>query len=379
MDSPATVTVLSYHSIAAHTTPAFAALTVDPSLFDEHMEALHEQNLDVIPFGEVPDALAARRGGVAISIDDGLADAAENACPTLARLGMTATLFIPTGYVGGHAGWLRGEDALRPMLSWATIESLARQGFEIGSHGWMHLAADLNAPELVERDARVSRLELEDRIGRAVSSFAYPFGYHSASGRRAVRAAGYRQACAVGDLPARAGDNRWALAAPAGLGRHDARGAGGDGDLAAAAGDTGVGALQARRLAPGTAMRRLGTRRGRTTSRSAAMSAPGPIHVAVIDVGEPIVDLDCTRVLRTTVRGRMDPGVPRWAAARKRRAAVHQGASRREQLDRELAREAWSRLGSRGCAGRPAGSRGPRSWSPPRCRGPTSFGAASAA
>ena len=201
MDSPATVAVLSYHSIAAHTTPTFAALTVDPSLFAEQMEALREQNLDVIPFGEVPDALAARRSAVAISI----------ACPILARLGMTATLFVPSGYVGGHSGWLRGADAKRPMLSWATIDLLAREGFEIASHGRMHLAADLNAADLVERDARASRLELEDRLGREVSSFAYPFGYHSASGRRAVRAAGYRQACAVGDLPARAGDDRWAL------------------------------------------------------------------------------------------------------------------------------------------------------------------------
>jgi peptidoglycan/xylan/chitin deacetylase (PgdA/CDA1 family) len=211
MDSQATVAVLSYHSIAAQTTPGFAALTVDPSLFAEHMEALHEQNVDVIPFGEVPGALAGRRSCVAITIDDGLADAAENACPVLARLGMTATLFVPTGYVGGHSGWLRGPDAQRPMLSWSSIDSLAREGFEIASHGRMHVAADLNAPELVERDARASRLELEDRIGSAVSSFAYPFGYHSASGRRAVRAAGYRQACAVGDLPARAGDDRWAL------------------------------------------------------------------------------------------------------------------------------------------------------------------------
>ena len=211
MDSPATVAVLSYHSIAADTTPSFAALTVNPSLFAEHMQALHEQNLDVIPFGEVPDALAARRSAVAISIDDGLADAAENACPVLARLGMTATLFVPTAYVDGNSAWLRGEDANRPMLGWATIDSLAEEGFEIASHGRLHLAADLNPAKLIERDARASRLELEDRIGRAVTSFAYPFGYHSASGRRAVRAAGYRQACAVGDLPARAGDDRWAL------------------------------------------------------------------------------------------------------------------------------------------------------------------------
>ena len=58
-------------------------------------------------------------------------------------------------------------------------------------------------------------------------------------------------------------------------------------------------------------------------------------------------DLDCTRVVRTTVRGRMDPGVPRWAAARKRRAARYtKGASRREQLERELRARlgaAWDR------------------------------------
>jgi peptidoglycan/xylan/chitin deacetylase (PgdA/CDA1 family) len=203
--------VLSYHSVSAQTTPAFARLTVDPSLFAEQVAALREQNLDVIPFAAVPHALATGRGAVAISIDDGLADAGENACPVLARLGMTATLFVPSGYVGGRSGWLRGADARRPMLDWDAIGSLARDGFEIGSHGRTHMAADLNPPELVERDARESRIELEDAIGCTVQSFAYPFGYHSPRGRRAVRAAGYLQACAVGDLPARSSDDRWAL------------------------------------------------------------------------------------------------------------------------------------------------------------------------
>ncbi len=211
MNSATTVAVLVYHSISTRTTPTFARLTVDPSLFAEQMAALREQNLDVIPFCEVPDALAAGRGAVAITIDDGLADAAENACPVLAALGMPATLFVPSGHVGGHPGWLRRANGRRPMMGRETITSLAREGFEIGSHGQLHIAADLNPPRLVERDARSSRLELEDCIGSPVPSFAYPFGFHSASARRAVRAAGYRQACAVGDLPARAGDDRWAL------------------------------------------------------------------------------------------------------------------------------------------------------------------------
>jgi peptidoglycan/xylan/chitin deacetylase (PgdA/CDA1 family) len=206
-----TVAVLCYHSIAAQTTPAFAGLTVHPDLFAEQMAALRESKREVIRFDDVPAALAQGRSAVAVSIDDGLADAADNACPVLAELGMSATLFIPSGHIGGTSRWLRGSDARRPMLSWEAIESLARDGFEIGSHGRMHLAADVNPRDVVERDARASRLELEDRIGRPVRSFAYPFGYHSAPARRAVRAAGYRQACAVGELHARAGDDRWGL------------------------------------------------------------------------------------------------------------------------------------------------------------------------
>jgi peptidoglycan/xylan/chitin deacetylase (PgdA/CDA1 family) len=211
MSVQSTVSVLTYHSIAVQTTRAFARFTVDPALFDEHLAALREHGHEVIPFSDVPRALAAGRSAVAITIDDGLADAAEHACPALARHGLPATLFVPTGYVGATSSWLRGDDARRPMCSWETIADLERAGFEIGSHGHLHLAADVNSPELVRRDAHASQIVLHDRLGHAVSSFAYPFGYHAAAARDAVRAAGFAQACAVGDLPARAGDDRWAL------------------------------------------------------------------------------------------------------------------------------------------------------------------------
>ena len=151
------------------------------------------------------------RDAVAISIDDGLADGAENAAPALRGHGLPATLFVPTGYVGGCARWLHGEDGERPMLSWAALADLARDGFEIGSHGRMHIAADINPPEMVRRDALASRIELEDRLGHEAQSFAYPFGYHTAQARAAIRDAGFAQACAVGDLPARADEDRWAL------------------------------------------------------------------------------------------------------------------------------------------------------------------------
>jgi peptidoglycan/xylan/chitin deacetylase (PgdA/CDA1 family) len=211
MRAPGTVAVLAYHSIAASPTRSFAAFTVDPALFDEHLAALCEDGLEAIPFCEVPATLAAGRDAVAISIDDGFADAGQNAAPALLAHGLPATLFVPSGYVGGSSRWLRGEDGERPMLSWPALSDLAKLGFEIGSHGRLHLAADINPSGLVRRDARASRLELENRLGREVRSFAYPFGYHAASSRCAVREAGFALACAVGDLAARADDDRWAL------------------------------------------------------------------------------------------------------------------------------------------------------------------------
>lgn len=205
------VAILTYHGISPWATRSFARWTVDPLLFDEHLAALRECGHAVIPFREVPEALAAGRTAVAISIDDGLADAADNAAPALLRHGLPATLFVPSGFVGGSSRWLTGRDGEQAMLSWDAIGDLARAGFEIGSHGHMHLAADVNPVELVERDARVSKVLLEDHLGEEARSFAYPFGYHAAPARSAVKAAGFAQACAVGDLPASCTDDRWAL------------------------------------------------------------------------------------------------------------------------------------------------------------------------
>jgi peptidoglycan/xylan/chitin deacetylase (PgdA/CDA1 family) len=206
-----TVAILMYHSIAATTTPSFAKLTVDPVLFEEQLEALHEHSIKVIRFSQVPAALAEGYRAAVITIDDGLADAADAAAPALQRQGLPATLFVPSAFVGASASWLSGDDGNRPMLTWSAISELAEAGFEIGSHGKFHLAADVNSPELIREDAAASKAELEQHLEQPVVSFAYPFGYQTRRARRAVRDAGFAQACTVGDLPAQAGDDRWAL------------------------------------------------------------------------------------------------------------------------------------------------------------------------
>lgn len=207
------VAILMYHSIARSTTPFFRPYTVDPRLFDEHIAALLDADCRLVTVADVPGLLAEGGGAdgrtaVAISIDDGLAD---EATAVLARRRTPASLFVPTAYVGGTARWLPGDDGDRPILGWSALSELDEAGLEIGSHGHLHLAADINEPELVRDDAARSRDELQTHLGRAVNSYAYPFGFWTPAARRAVRAAGFSQACAIMDLPAVTGDDPFAL------------------------------------------------------------------------------------------------------------------------------------------------------------------------
>lgn len=63
---------------------------------------------NVLPLAQAIDALYAGRipsRALAITFDDGYADNEEIAAPILHRLGMTATFFVSTGFLGGGCMW----------------------------------------------------------------------------------------------------------------------------------------------------------------------------------------------------------------------------------------------------------------------------------
>jgi peptidoglycan/xylan/chitin deacetylase (PgdA/CDA1 family) len=214
-----TVTTLLYHSFSSISTRQFEELTIDPQLFFDQLNALQEIGCRFVLFREIPKLL---EGGtspagdpsaplIAVTIDDGLSDVISGAFPSLDKLGVPATLFVPTAFVGKGANWLRGPDQGRPMCDWSSLCDLQQSGWEIGSHGHNHLAADISDRTVVSQDAALSRRLLEDRLGTAVTSFAYPFGYHSRQSRALLEAAGFEQAAIVAELQARTGDDRLAL------------------------------------------------------------------------------------------------------------------------------------------------------------------------
>jgi peptidoglycan/xylan/chitin deacetylase (PgdA/CDA1 family) len=196
------VPILMYHSVGVTLSAAYGRWVVSPARFARHMALLTAQ-------GYVPlsvSAFVAARGSmgampsrpVVITFDDGLSDFATGALPILARHGFPATLFVVTGYVGASAAWLQpiGEGQ-RPMLGWSEIDDLVAAGVEIGAHSHTHPQLDILAPATAAEEIRASKAILEDRLGRAVTSFAYPHGYASRKTRELVREAGFASACRV--------------------------------------------------------------------------------------------------------------------------------------------------------------------------------------
>lgn len=193
------VPVLMYHDVAE--TPvvrAFRRFVVPPALFGEHLVALSEAGYKTGRISQLCHGSIAQQTAF-VTFDDGFGTIAEHALPALAEREMTATLFLPSAFIGRRACWLAplGEDRRR-LLDWAEVRDAATSGFEIGSHGHRHLELDTLNERQLEQELVVSKGVLEDETSTAVQSLAYPFGYHNRRVRSAVARAGYQAACEVG-------------------------------------------------------------------------------------------------------------------------------------------------------------------------------------
>jgi peptidoglycan/xylan/chitin deacetylase (PgdA/CDA1 family) len=206
--------VLCYHGVS-ESWPA--ETTVTPADFESHMTYLVERGYAGSTFSE---ALTAPPGDrtVVVTFDDAHLSVLEHAVPVLERLGMPATMFVPTDYPDsgrllaweGCDVWLgtEHEHELRCM-GWDDLRALAAAGWEIGSHSCSHPRLKRLDDERLAAELTASRLECERRLGVPCRSFAYPRGSCDDRLARAARDSGYLFAAAVAHGPAPQLPYRW--------------------------------------------------------------------------------------------------------------------------------------------------------------------------
>jgi peptidoglycan/xylan/chitin deacetylase (PgdA/CDA1 family) len=215
MGNHARVPVLLYHSVRNEPTPGYEHWETSLEQLRTQLDQLAALGREVVSLDTYARWL--RDPGVAlplrpvvITFDDGFANVLD-VVPLLLERACPITLFVPTAYVGGESDWLEPRFRRR-MLTWSQIVDLDRSGIEIGSHAHMHRPIDTLRGAELRADVAQSRRLIEDRLGHACASFAYPHGYSSHAVRRVVENAGFTQACAVNDAMSGQGDDPMAVA-----------------------------------------------------------------------------------------------------------------------------------------------------------------------
>lgn len=189
--------VLMYHSVAEYSHDPHR-ITVTPATFAHQLRWLRRRGLRGVSVSELLAARARGEGGlVGLTFDDGFADFATAAVPTLQRFGCTATVYVLADRLGGHNEWDADAPA-KALMTAEEIREVAAAGMEIGSHGLRHVHLPGLSPELLAHEVEHSRAVLRGLVDQEVAGFAYPYGQAGGREIEAVRTAGYTHACHVG-------------------------------------------------------------------------------------------------------------------------------------------------------------------------------------
>ncbi len=177
-----TLSILMYHKV--NDIPDNPT-TVPVARFDQQLERLSELGHEVVSLEAVLDRYTTGaplpEKAVLITFDDGYRDTFENALPVLQKYGFPAVIFIPVAYMDDetplpHETHLASRGVRNRTLDWSLMRELDAGGVRVESHGIAHRPlAEVSLDEAV-REIAVSKLKLEERLGRPVRAYAYVKG-----------------------------------------------------------------------------------------------------------------------------------------------------------------------------------------------------------
>jgi peptidoglycan/xylan/chitin deacetylase (PgdA/CDA1 family) len=174
------IPILMYHSIsktADKRVSAYYDTHTSPAVFAEQMRFLRDNGYRTLCIDEVLSQLQSGQKSnekcVAITFDDGYRDFYTHAFPVLAECNFTATVYLPTSYIGYTAVQFKGKDC----LTWDEVRYLRGAGIHFGSHSVTHPQLRLCKSSDVEYELRCSKETIENELGEEVKSFSYPYAF----------------------------------------------------------------------------------------------------------------------------------------------------------------------------------------------------------
>lgn len=167
--------VLAFHSVRGNSGSDF---DLSPDEFRRRFHLIAEF-AEIIALADAWSHERQRGSLIALTFDDAYLDFYDLAFPALEAARVPSTLYVAPEMIGRSTG-LRG--LTNATCSWTQIRELADSGLvTIGSHGLSHRSFLTFDEREAKQELARSRAILEDRTGREVRDFAWPFGHYSAT------------------------------------------------------------------------------------------------------------------------------------------------------------------------------------------------------
>lgn len=208
--------ILMYHKIApAPLSTNLPVLYVNPRHFARQMDELLASGAACVPIAEVCSAPRNDTGAFCVTFDDGFRNVFDAALPVLRTRKLRSIQYIVGSLIGGEDAWDRaiGEPP-QPLMDDTQIREWLAEDQEIGSHTLTHPRLTQIPREQARREIFDSKKLLEDRFGRGIDHFCYPYGDHNDVIVDLVGEAGYASACTVEFGAARVARDTRATALP---------------------------------------------------------------------------------------------------------------------------------------------------------------------
>jgi peptidoglycan/xylan/chitin deacetylase (PgdA/CDA1 family) len=180
--------VLMYHHIQsrdAATADKQTNLTVYTDIFQSQMQYLKSKNYNVITMSDLINFFDAGTPilakSVIITFDDGYQDFYTDAYPILSGLGLSATMFVPTGLVQNP-----------DYLTWDEISGMTSSVL-FANHTWSHKNVQVSTSTM-ETEISTADTQLNDHGLDNPKVFAYPFGLETSQAENYLNSLGYKVA-----------------------------------------------------------------------------------------------------------------------------------------------------------------------------------------
>jgi len=199
--------ILMFHHISARLLD-LPLSNVPPEKFEKIMRYLLTKGFKIISLSQLAEHLENRgeppRKSVVITFDDGLKNNYLYAYPILRKYDLPATIFLTTGLIESKIEITSFSKTWNDIfskfpeegspLSWEEIREMSENGIEFGAHTVTHPRLTRIPLGKAKEEIEQSKKEIEDKIGKEVKHFAYPYGDFNEALIEIVRETGFLSA-----------------------------------------------------------------------------------------------------------------------------------------------------------------------------------------